>query len=155
MICIIKTEKARGNAGNTSRFSTASLEVKEGKMNLSDSESKKVRIILLVLMVLWFLVDIAIYLIQREHQTLVRMFLTGLLFFYIFKGKNWARKVFLALSVLGISVGILMAIYLAYENLIVGAVFIVFVLFLSVLPCYLAFNKTAKLYFAKPEAVEA
>ena len=25
MICIIKTEKARGNAGNTSRFSTASL----------------------------------------------------------------------------------------------------------------------------------
>ena len=29
VICIIKTEKAWGNAGNTSRFSTASLDLRE------------------------------------------------------------------------------------------------------------------------------
>ena len=42
MICIIKTEKARGNAGNTSRFSTASLADKGTIMEKGSSDYNQI-----------------------------------------------------------------------------------------------------------------
>ncbi len=116
-------------------------------MELSNTELSKVHRVMMIFMSLWMLLDFAMLLLKQEPQIVVRMFLTGILFYFIYIGKNWARILFLTFALLGIPYGLYMSVYLSLQNLGVGLFLLGFVLYLSILPCYLAFNKNAKKYF--------
>ena len=54
---------------------------------------------------------------------------------------------FLTFALLGILFGLYMSVILSFQNIGVGLFLLGFVMFLSILPCYLAFSKNAKKYF--------
>ncbi|GBL06336.1 hypothetical protein [Glaciecola sp. KUL10] len=123
-------------------------------MELKDSELRKVKIIMLTLMSMWLLIDIALILYEREPQYIIRLFLTLILFYFVYVGKNWARLLLISLFTIGVVLAGVIAVYLAFTNIVVGLVLLAFTLFISILPVYLAFNKNAKEYFKKTEVAE-
>jgi hypothetical protein len=119
-------------------------------MEVSESDIKVVKNRMLILMLLWLLLDIAMYVYTQDVTTIVRLFITSALFYMVYKGKNWARLIYLSCAALGITVGIGSTIYFSLNSLLVGGLMLIFTLYMAILPSYLAFNKKAKLYF-KPE----
>lgn len=116
-------------------------------MELNDTELRKVQKVMMIFMSLWMLLDFSLLLLKQEPQIVVRILLTGLLFYFIYIGKNWARMLFLTFALLGILFGLFMSVILSFQNIGVGLFLLGFVMFLSILPCYLAFSKNAKKYF--------
>ena len=116
-------------------------------MELDATEIRNVKKRLLILMVIWPLLDVALFVYQQEFSTVIRFCLTCALFFMIYRGKNWARQLFLFLSILGLIIGAGFSIYLATLSAWVGIGMLLFTIVLASLPSYLAFNKSAKAYF--------
>lgn len=123
-------------------------------MGLEVSDIRSVKKRMLILMMISPLLDVAMLEYQQEFSTLIRLCLTCALFYMVYCGKNWARQLFLFLSLLGLTFSVGASIYLTTLSIWFGVEMLLFTFVLALLPSYLAFNKKAKAYFVSPALVQ-
>ncbi|MEP7706369.1 hypothetical protein [Paraglaciecola sp. 25GB23A] len=123
-------------------------------MELEVSDIRNVKKNMLILMTIWPLLDLAIFVYRQEFSILIRLCLTCALFFMIYRGKNWARQLFLIFAMLGLIIGVGASIYFATISIWIGVGMLLFTVVLATLPSYLVFNKKAKAYFVSATLVK-